>query len=118
MPPAPSSGTYASASEIDSESFTVTSRVDGISTQFIEESAATLTKLIQSKVELHRHKNALEDQIDWLKHQTSTCDTNITVLQEENSRLEVFVRESQGSSSKEINEDNLDTLVHPSDPFS
>ena len=75
-------------------------------------------KQISYKIELNRHKNALEDQIDYLKHQTAACDTNFSVLSEENSRLEVFVRESQGSSSKEVNESNLDTLVHPSDPFS
>lgn len=95
----------------------MTSSVDNLTTKFIEETAEVLNKLIASKVELHKHKNAIEDQLDWLKHQNATCDTNITTLKEENTRLETFVRESQGRS-QEINEDNLDTLVHPSDPFS
>lgn len=40
------------------------------------------------------------------------------MLTEENAKLEVFVRETQSSGQKEVTEDNLDSLVYPSDPFS
>lgn len=102
---------------MDSETYAVTSRVDMVTTEYIEQTTNALCKIIQAKVEINRRKNALEDQIDWLKHQNTTCDSNITVLQEENARLEAFVQESQGRST-DLTEDNLDTLVHPSDPFS
>ena len=40
-------------------------------------------------------------------------------MQEENQKIERFVNESAASGKKqEITEENLDTLVYPSDPFS
>lgn len=95
----------------------MTSRVDSVTTEYIEQTTNVLCKVIQAKVEINRCKNALEDQIDWLKHQNATCDSNIFVLQEENARLEAFIQQSHGKLT-ELTEDNLDTLVHPSDPFS
>jgi hypothetical protein len=105
--------------EVDSGTFTVTSRIDGLAGEFIEETVSTLNMLIQSKVELTKRKNALEDQIDYIKNQGGVCEQNIRQLQEENQRIERFVNESCSSGKKqEINEENLDSLVYASDPYS
>jgi len=67
-----------------------------------------LNRLITSKVELHKSKNALEDQIDLLKEKQGTCDANISILQAENARIERAVLESSQNVRKELNEGNLD----------
>ena len=46
----------------------MTSRVDSVTSEYIEQTTNVLCKVIQAKVEINRRKNVLEDQIDWLKH--------------------------------------------------
>jgi hypothetical protein len=77
----------------------------------------TINKLISSKVELYKNKNALEDQIDGLRQRSGIADSNIQVLQQDNSRIETFLGQHAGGSY-DINESNVDSLVYLRDPFS
>jgi len=74
--------------------------------------------LITSKVELNKNKNALEDQIDSLKERQGICEVNIGIIQNENQRIETFIKENTQGQSQDVNEDNIDTFVYPIDPFS
>ena len=53
---------------MDSETYAVTSRVDTVSSEYIDKATNVLSKVIQAKVEISRRRNAIEDQIDWLKY--------------------------------------------------
>jgi peptidoglycan hydrolase CwlO-like protein len=84
---------------------------------YVEKAQETLNKLITSKVELHRTKNALEDQLDSLKDRSAVAEQAVTTLQRENARLEKVLSET-GTGAVELNEGNLDSMVYPKDPFS
>jgi len=80
--------TKISAAEVDSYIFEIITNIDNISTKFVEGAQQTLNKLVCSKVELSKKKNALEDQIDVLKDRNAVCDSNIQALQQQNGRLQ------------------------------
>ena len=68
-------------------------------------------------MELHRTKNALEDQLDSLKDRSAVAEQAVATLQRENARLEKVVS-AAGSGGVELSESNLDSMVYPKDPFS
>lgn len=68
-------------------------------------------------MELHRTKNALEDQLDSLKDRSAVAEQAVATLQRENARLEKAVSEA-GSGGAELSESNIDSMVYPKDPFS
>ena len=86
---------------------------------YVENAHQTLNKLVSSKIELHKTKNLLEDQLESLKERNAVCDLTIQSLQQQNARLEKFVQErSAVGGPVELNESNLDSMVFPKDPFS
>jgi len=88
-----------------------------MASNYVEQAQQTLNKLITSKIELHRTKNALEDQLDSLKDRSAIAEQAVATLQRENARMEKVVSEA-GNGGVELNEGNLDTMVYPKDPFS
>ena len=88
-----------------------------MASNYVEQAQQTLNKLITSKIELHRTKNGLEDQLDSLKDRSALAEQAVATLQRENARMEKVVSEA-GNGGLELNEGNLDTMVHPKDPFS
>ena len=69
-------------------------------------------------MELYKNKNTLEDQIDSLKERQGICEANIGILQNENQKIETYIKENTKGQSVEVTEDNIDTFVYPSDAFS
>lgn len=70
-----------SPAEVDNSSaFEIITRIDTITSDFIDNSASLVGKLIQSKIELYSNKNRIEEEIDSFRDKVSRCDTNIQIL--------------------------------------
>lgn len=117
IPQAPQGSGALAPSDIDSYSFEVLTNIDTMANTYVEQAQQTLNKLITSKIELSRTKNALEDELDSLKDRSAVAEQAVNTLQRENARLEKVVAEA-GSGPVELNEANLDTMVFPRDSFS
>jgi hypothetical protein len=119
QPPVSSSQQSTKPADLEAESsFQVNSNIDKITKDFIDQSQLALNRLITAKVELHKNKNALEDQVDSLKERQGICEANIGIVQGENQRIEKFIKENSERQTKEVTEDNIDEFVYPLDDYS
>ena len=94
----------------------VTRELNELNDTYFEEVKKGVNCLVDSKVAIHAHDKVLDDQIDEFKEKIGTIEGNIQAMDEENDQLRKIMSENQPQN--QVNLDNLDEHVKPSNALS